>query len=893
MNPNPSLPEATAYLLYIILLLFSYLCLHLLSFPLRLVTHLTVTWRNRFSVLAPDTRLSRVVWTFHALRIVFLSLCLLLLSLPIQLFSRLVLICQNGLGITDLHILPPESHSDYASECRKLVVRLLAKPERISDIKTADGIVSLARKVLALSPNHDDERRAACMILSLALGLRFMLNRDNQSLDESMELEREARTLCPPGHPLRATSCENLARILMTYQVLKIDDDLLNEAITLRREALALHPEGHPERIVRCSGLADSLSAHHKLTGDNISLQEAIDLQREVLSLCPVAHPDRAAACRALAESLWMRHESSGEHRLLDEAIGLQREALALRRAGGFDWVIFGNDLSRSLWAHHQVSGDDHFLDEAIDLQREIDLLRPKGHPYRASYCCSLGILLRTRYERTGDRLLLDEVIDLQREALALCPARHSERASYCENLAASLLPWYQHTRDNQFLLEAIRLQREAIALHPAGHPTRFYNCGDLAGLLWTHHNVTGDKRMLAEAIDLQREALALCPAGHRDRSIFFGRLAALLIEHYKSTDDDTLLDEIFDLLTQAIAVGSARIVWMFFLHISWVHLRRTSAVFYDVRKAILCLSRCLENDPDQIPLLLPNFVISVDHIWNHDVEHHHNELTVVYQRLVNFLPLLANTALSTQSQLRALRWYRNVGPDAFVSAALAGNHILGIETLEVAQGVIWSQSLHHRDPQLQGIPEPLSSELEGLLNAIASQSWSTDPRLYDGRETFLTARDIMHVHSSRAYSTIQKIRAMSGFERFMLGETYETLCTTASAHPVVVLVGARGYFYALIISPSQAHEHKLISLDLTDEDMGNMSLTSGPTRAQRGAPTPNDACLEVERGMKKTVSARPEVLLHRQLRALWLKVVKLVLDSLDMKASQRNIGKV
>jgi tetratricopeptide (TPR) repeat protein len=884
MNPDPSLPKATTCS-YIMLLLFSYLCIHFLSLPLHLVTRLTV--------MTPGTKLARAAWTFQVLRAVLLYLLLLLISLLLHRFRRVALTGRNGLGITDLGQLPPEGDPDYVYECKKLTVSLLAKPEAIRDIKTADGIVSLARKVLALSQNNDDERRAACMILSYALGLRFMLNLDHQSLDESMKLEREAQTLCPPGHPLRATSCENLARILMTYQVLKIDDDLLKEAIALRREALALHPEGHPERIVRCSGLADSLSAHHERTGDDISLQEAIGLRREALALCPVAHLNRAAACRALAELLWMRHESSSEHHLLDEAIGLQREALALRRAGGFDWVIFGNDLSKSLWTHHQVSGDDHFLDQAIDLQREIDLLRPKGHPYRASYCCSLGILLRTRYERTGDRLVLDEAIDLQREALALCPARHSERASFCENLAASLLLWYQPTRDNHFLLEAIRLQREAIALHPAGHPTRFHNCGDLAELLWTHHNITGDKRMLAEAIDLQREALALCPAGHRDRSIFCGRLAALLIEHCQSTHDDSLLDEIFDLLNQAIAVGSARIVWMFFPHISWVHLRRTSAVFYDVRKAILCLSRCLESDPDEIPRLLPNLVISVNHIWNHDVEHHHNELTVVYQRLVNFLPLLANTALGTQSQLRALRWYRNVGPDAFVSAALAGNHILGIETLEVAQGVIWSQSLHHRDPQLQGIPEPLSSELEGLLNAIASQSWSTDPRLYDGRETFLTARDIMHVHSSRAYSTIQKIRAMSGFERFMLGETYETLSTTASAHPVVVLVGARGYFYAFIIAPSQPHGNALISLELTDEDMGNMSLTSGPTRAQRGAPTPNDACLEVERGMKKTVSARPEVLLHRQLRALWLKVVKPVLDSLDMKASQRNIGKV
>jgi hypothetical protein len=117
---------------------------------------------------------------------------------------------------------------------------------------------------------------------------------------------------------------------------------------------------------------------------------------------------------------------------------------------------------------------------------------------------------------------------------------------------------------------------------------------------------------------------------------------------------------------------------------------------------------------------------------------------------------------------------------------------------------MIWSQSLYLRDPQLKDVPDSLATELKIHLQALAVRS--TTEAYSRAQESALTPQDVLHRHSSRAYALIQQIRLLPGLERFMLGESFETLCTTAAGHPIVVLVGARGRYHALIIAPSQPY---------------------------------------------------------------------------------------
>jgi hypothetical protein len=726
----------------------------------------------------------------------------------------------------------PSGRSDRAWELMVRVRSSLIELRTVDDAQMIEETIEFARGAHALTADNSDDRITACILLACSLRQRSGRLRDSRLLEEIIMLEREAVSSCHEKHPDRSLSCGNLASSLRTCYQRTGEASLLDEVINLEREALSLRPAGHPYHSLSCSSLAISLWICHERTGDADLLDEAIDLERKVLGLCPAGHPDRSSSCANLATSLKTLYECTGDVDLLDEAVDLQREGLDLR---------------------------------------------PKGHPDRSSSCGNLALSLWTRYERTGDVVVLDEAIDLQHEALDLCPEEHPDRYWSCENLATSLWTHYQRTGDVSLLDKAIDLQREAVGLCPTGHSRRYMCCGNLALSLKTCYQRTGDVGLLDKAIELEREAYNLCPPGHPYRSISCGNLARSL---GMRTTNVALLHESLALLQEGIVFAPLHERWRYSHYLTWTHLQHTSP-FYDVSKAIYYLSQSLEHDPDDTPMFISSLSSLLDDLWKCDLEGKHILLTTPYQHLVNRLPLLVHPALGLQPQLQALKRCTRLGSDAFVNAALADNWSVGLETLELAQGVIWSQSLHRRDPQLKDVPEHLALKLRGLLRFVAMGSAA---QLDHEERKSLTPRDLLHVWSSQAHDAIREIQALPGLDRFMLGETFETLRTAASNHPVVVLVGARGHYFALIMLSSIA-QHAIISLKLSAEDERALSSTKGSLRLNRGGTADGSG---VERTMKIRAPSRVDAL-NRQLMLLWNKVVKPVLDHLHLEVSECN----
>jgi tetratricopeptide (TPR) repeat protein len=566
-----------------------------------------------------------------------------------------------------------------------------------------------------------------------------------------------------------------------------------------------------------------------------------------------------------------------------NEAIELERKVLALRPQGHPDRVPSCVKLAISLATRHIHTGDDAFLNEAILLEREALALYPQELPHRASVYGNLAISLRKRHERTGEDALLDEAIDLGREALALCHLGHPRRDASCGNLAVSLRTRYEHTGNVALLDEAIDLEREALALRPEGHPDRAISCVQLAISLKKRYHYTGDDALLDEAIILEREALALRLQEQSGYADICGHLANSLGLRYECTGDERLLHESLILLQRAQMFAPLHAVWRHLCGLSLLHLRQTSS-FYDVRKSIQCLSRSLDYDLDDVAYAVLVFLHCMNEIWNQDAENQHSGLTNIYRRIISHLPFLANSALDVRPRLLALKGCSCIGSDAFISAALAEESMLGLELLELAQGVIWSQSLYLRDPQLEDVPDSLAEQLERHLQALAVRS-TTEP-CSSAQESALTLKDILHSHSSRAYALIREIRLHPGLERFMLGESCETLCATAANHPVVVLVGARSRYYALIIAPTQLDRHALLGLDLTTEDVKSLSYICTAKGARRCVIAPDIVQPKAKKAKFNKSAPSDSGPFDGQLKTLWHKVVKPVLDRLGLKAS-------
>jgi tetratricopeptide (TPR) repeat protein len=704
-------------------------------------------------------------------------------------------------------------------------------------------------------------------------------------LESEIRRYRERLAACPTTHPERGNACHDLASSLYRSWTLTPSTSLLDEAITLHQEALALRPDGHPDHAVTCNSLGLALRKRYEATGAAPSLHESIKLHQEAIALHPGGHPDRAASCHNLATALWLRYHVTSSSGLLDEIITLHREALALRPPGHPDRMPSCNNLVSAIQARYKVTGIPELLDESITLAREALALRRVGHPNMSHN--NLASVLFERYRVTGSSDLLDEVIALYREVLALRPPGHPFRANLCNNLANALRERYQMTGSPGPLNEAITLDREALALRPGEHPDRGGSCHHLATALFYRYQATGSSDMLNETIALHREALSLRPHGHPDHAILCHDLADKLWHHYRTTMDVTVADEILALATESASSAPPPIAWRPLLILVLIHAEQGTPHF-SISTATAYLLQASSSNPSTVTEFIRDVQSRLDQLWlMHGTWTLDTTLSLlqVYSNIIDGLSKMTGFAFDTISQLTALRSARSFGSDACVAALRPGRPSQAIELIDRAHGVIWAQALHQRDPQLQDIPQSLASELEALFRTVSMPMTTHQRAIADPATGYLSPEDVRDQQNSRIQTILTEIRDMPGLERFMLGRTYAQLREAAHEHPVVVLVSARGYVYALIIRDSAQENPDTLHLELTSDRLSLLRDTAASV-GLRNENSPQD--VEIQFGRAMHVSKRRETTALSTLADLWHDVVKPVIDHLQLQVRMR-----
>jgi tetratricopeptide (TPR) repeat protein len=747
--------------------------------------------------------------------------------------------------------------------------------------------IQLLRERLAVCPSSHPERGNACWDLASSLYRSWKLTFNTALLDEAIELHREALALRPEGHSDHAASCNHLANALRSRYQMSGGSDLLDEAITLCREALALQPGGHPQHSESCHNLGNALHIRYQMTGGSDLLDQAITLYREALALRPAGHPDRATSCSNLASALRDRYLVTGGSVLLAEIITLHREALALRPAGHPDHATSCNNLANALNNRYLMTGGSDLLDEIVKLHREALALRPAGHANRVSSCNNLAGTLHERYRVTGGSDLLDETIKLHREALALRPAGHPDRSKSCNNLALALQNRYWVTGSDDLLDEIVKLHREALVLRPAGHPDRAQSCSNLAEVIQNRYQVTGSSDVLDEITTLRREALTLRPSGHTDRETSCNDLAYSLLQNFRRTRDVTVVDEALALAREGAASASPLEVWRALLILFLVYTEQGSHHF-STSTAMQNLLQASASLPWTITEFMQEIQSCLDRIWlMHDTWTPDTTLLLldVYSNIIDGLSRMTGFASDAISQLTALRSARSFGSDACVAALLSGRPRQAIELLDHAHGIIWAQALHQRDPQLQDIPHGLATELEALFRAVSMPVATPQIAAEDPSTGYLSPEDIRHKQNSRIQTILKEVRAVPGLERFMLGRTYTQLRETASKHPVVVLVPARGHVYALVIRDATQEAPDELHLEITSDRLSSIRDTAARVGLRQGGVA-QELEMELERAMH--ISGHKKATALDTLADLWHDVVKPVVDHLQLQVRIR-----
>jgi hypothetical protein len=745
-------------------------------------------------------------------------------------------------------------------------------------IEAEDKQLQAARHFVAHNPAR--ERLHACKTLSRLLFQRYQVIRQHALLAECINVEQKIRASYPTKHPSRTLACVRLAKLLCRLYKHTGDVRLLDEATTYHTEASSqvggyLYWSSHSAFLKR---------ARSELTGDERLLQDAINISRVRV----FDHPLRASPYIDLAISLWMLYGCTAFEPHLSEAITFFERALSLRPPKHPNRAISCVNLAVALCTKSGNTGDTSLLGDAIALFREALSCKVSIIENRSIWNANLATALWIRFQHTGDLSLLGEVVSLYEAALSCISSSASKRSVLYSNFAVILRACYEHTGNKALLDRGLELSKEALSYTSTNHPERAISLGHRANFLLFLFIRTGDSTLLDEAIGLHREALSARPNDHPDRVRLCTNLAVTLWMRYERTRNETELQEAISLNEEALRSQQSNHPkrWYAIANLIRIHLDRHSSSQHSVVHAIEYLQRMLALAVDDLPALLSEVAHVTARIHLASVpEDLHLVLLQCYSAAIDLAAHVAGFVLDRSSQLKYLAACQHLGSLAYACANSANRNQDGLRLLDRARGIIWSQSLHVRNPQLQHAPPVLASELEHLLRCISLPSQLSDElQLMDsesGWQTSLPERK--HMISSRIQQLIRHIRETPGQSDFMRGPSYKQLIDTAQNHPVIVLVAAQDNCYAEII---RQQETSPICLPLGVCPTEIRAMSSGTTLDSfRGTSSAIDRA--DERAFK---FVRADSTSHSLLGKLWISVVRPILTVLGLKVSFTSI---
>jgi tetratricopeptide (TPR) repeat protein len=766
---------------------------------------------------------------------------------------------------------------------------LLVLFSKTGDVSHLEESIQASRDALAMQPTEWSQQDWRRDILASALLNKYHITGrgDLQLVDEAIQLHREVLRHRLVGNLQRPVTCLALGVTLFDWFENIGDRDSLDESIQIRLEALALPEISSSDEGNLRKYLTPALLARYRLTWDKADLDTIIGLERRSLAACPPGHPDRSNVCEELSKALILRTHVTADMALVDEAVALRREMHALRPIGHPARYLSCHGLAEVLVVRSELAGadGDANLNEAIQLSREALALQPADYADEELLRSNLGLVLFQRWIQTGDHAILNESIHLHREALELRPRGHPDRNLSCMMLAGALLA-DSASFTIALLEESSQLLQEAMTLQHERQPQWHITCGTLAMVLLHRFALTADGTYLDEAIQLSRKVLDLRPEGNRFRWMACVNLATMLYSRLVTTDNISLdasdeMQAICDEVLQLCPPGHPSRWRCLVMH------AKLSAFRNDPASAVLDLSEAM-SDPyaDGVPDMLTVFFGMMTIVNQRSLTPESQQILLdVYERAVDLVIITAGFTPDRSFQLKRVQGGTIIGPRALFLANQRDDLAAGLRILERARGVIWSQMLHVRDPQIDLVPAALAIQLQALLGSASTPSVQREGAdILTGLGPFLTDRDVRNQQHIQLQDVLHQIRSLPGLHDYLRGPDTPSLLAAAERSVVVVLVADETESYALIIrSPKETLA--VVTLAIGEEALRGLEVPSSPSQKRGAFDEHGHDDNEDHRAM--TISRRLTASMA-SLKKLWRLVVEPVLSHLQLSVSGR-----
>ncbi|WP_261570435.1 CHAT domain-containing tetratricopeptide repeat protein [Frankia gtarii] len=712
----------------------------------------------------------------------------------------------------------PDDHAGRVVCLSNLATALRVRYDRSGKPVDLDLAIDLNQQALALTPVDGPAR--AQILANLAVGLRLRFDRVGEQADlaGAIEAGRRAVLLTAADDAHRADVLGALTIVLAVAPDGRLWGPTgLDGAVEAGRRALTLMPTDDPLRPEILTVLGLALVTRYEWVGELADLDEAIDGHRQLAMLTA----DRSGAAlhlTTLGLALQSRFGRVGELADQDEAIDLHRRALALAPAGGPRRTLMMANLGSALHTRFERLGDLADLDEAIDVGRQARAVASADDVAGAINLSNLGLALRLRFERVGERADVDEAVEVSREAVAATPVDHDSRAGWLSNLGIALRARFERVGALADLDEAIDVCRQALAATAVGRPGRVRYLANLGIALRTRFERLGEIADLEEAIDVSRQAVAAVPADHPGRLfVYLANLSALLRDRYERLGEPADLEE-------AIGIGRRAANGAPLDHPDrvglLVNLSSALRVRYERARKPADLDEAIDagRDGAEITVAPPRNRAIAAWSWGlaAAVGGRWEQAVAGFARAIDLLALVVQRGLTRSDQEGLLAEFGNLGPDAAACAIHAGWPDRAVELFEQGRGVLLGQALDTRtDLSAVAIHHPdLADRFTDLCRRLdhsdPPEASTRDPgsgpvEVAGGGPGVGAAGAGERQRRRRAADdldeTIDRIRALPGFEDFLRPPRLADLRSAAADGPVILVTVSQHGSYALILT--------------------------------------------------------------------------------------------
>ena len=663
------------------------------------------------------------------------------------------------------------------------------------------------------------------------------------------------------------------------------------EAVSVNQLAVQLTPDGHPDMPERLNNLGYSFHSRFGRTGDLSDLSEAISNQQRAVQLTPDGHPDMPMYLNNLGNSFQSCFERTGNVSDLTEAISKKQQAIQFTLDGDSNMAMWLNNLGLSLWSRFERTGNVSDLLEAISNQQRAVQLTPTGHPDMPMWMNNLGISFQSRFESTGDLSDLSEAISNKQRAVQLTPDGHPDMPAQLNNLGFSFWSRFERTGIVSDLSEALSNQQRAVQLTPNGHPDMPMWLNNLGTSFQSRFELTGDFSDLSEAISNKQKAVQITPDGHHDMPIWLNNLGTSFQSRFEHTGDLFDLSEAISIKQKAIQLtpdGHPDMpMWLNNLGLSFKSRFERTANRTDICIAASTFQKSATT------FGLPSIRFKSAQQWAKlSMDHNLPHTLMAYGIAINLISEIAGMDSTIEQRHTHLIDISTLTTSAVSAAFAKGEAKKALEWLEQGRCLVWSQLNQLRTPldHLRTHDEHLAqrfSDIAGALEVSGSRSGSGRLSIDAPLSQKISLQEEAHRHitlSRQWNELLHDIHSIPEFHNFLRPPRTSELLKHLPQDGIVILVNIHeARCDALALVPSSDIPIHIALNDFTHKEASELR-----ERLRRFLSSHRVRMREVYRGVRPAPrpDAEKQSEIHFVLGALWLRVVRPILDGLSFSVS-------